>query len=132
MITKANFEYKEASGSLLFTFGIALLIVFLVLAAQFESFIHPFVILLSVPMAIAGAMLALYLSGSTLNIYSQIGIVMLIGIASKNGVLNVEFINQLRDAGREFEEAILEAASIRLRPVMMTTISTVMGSQYPL
>jgi len=123
-----SLEYKEASGSLLFTFGIALLIVFLVLAAQFESFIHPFVILLSVPMAIAGAMLALYLSGSTLNIYSQIGIVMLIGIASKNGVLIVEFINQLRDAGREFEEAILEAASIRLRPVMMTTISTVMGS----
>lgn len=123
-----SLEYKEASGSLLFTFGIALLIVFLVLAAQFESFIHPFVILLSVPMAIAGALLALYLSGSTLNIYSQIGIVMLIGIASKNGVLIVEFINQLRDAGREFEEAILEAASIRLRPVMMTTISTVMGS----
>ncbi len=123
-----SLEYKEASGSLLFTLGIALLIVFLVLAAQFESFIHPFVILLSVPMAIAGAMLALYVTGSTLNIYSQIGIIMLIGIASKNGILIVEFINQLRDAGREFNDAILEAASIRLRPVLMTTISTVMGS----
>ncbi len=123
-----SLEYKEASGSLAFTFAIALLIVFLVLAAQFESFVHPFVILLSVPMAIAGALLGLHLTGLTLNIYSQIGIVMLIGIASKNGVLIVEFINQLRDAGRDFEEAILEAAGIRLRPVLMTTISTVMGS----
>jgi multidrug efflux pump len=123
-----SLEYKEASGSLIFTFGIALLIVFLVLAAQFESFIHPFVILLAVPMAIAGALLGLYLTGDTLNIYSQIGFVMLIGIASKNGVLIVEFINQLRDAGRDFETAILEAASIRLRPVLMTTLATVMGS----
>ena len=123
-----SLEYKEASGSLAFTFGIALLIVFLVLAAQFESFIHPFVILLSVPMAIAGALLGLHLTDSTLNIYSQIGLVMLIGIAAKNGVLIVEFINQLRDAGREFEEAIVEAAAIRLRPVIMTTISTVIGS----
>ncbi|MCB1685832.1 MAG: efflux RND transporter permease subunit [Pseudomonadales bacterium] len=123
-----SLEYKEASGSLLFTFTIALLIVFLVLAAQFESFIHPFVILLSVPMAVAGALFGLYATGSTLNIYSQIGMVMLIGIAAKNGVLIVEFINQLRDAGRDFQEAILEAAGIRLRPVLMTTISTVIGS----
>ena len=79
-------------------------------------------------MALAGALLGLYLSGSTLNIYSQIGIIMLIGIAAKNGVLIVEFINQLRDAGRDFDEAIMEAAGIRLRPVIMTTISTVMGS----
>ncbi len=123
-----SLEYKEASGSLLFTFGIALLIVFLVLAAQFESFVHPFVILLAVPMAIAGALFGLHVAGATLNIYSQIGFVMLIGIASKNGVLIVEFINQLRDAGRDFEDAILEAASIRLRPVLMTTLATVMGS----
>jgi multidrug efflux pump len=123
-----SLEYKEASGSLAFTFGIALLIVFLVLAAQFESFIHPFVILLSVPMALAGALLGLYVTGSTLNIYSQIGVIMLIGIAAKNGVLIVEFINQLRDAGRDFEAAILEAAGIRLRPVIMTTIATLMGS----
>ncbi|MGE3464716.1 MAG: efflux RND transporter permease subunit, partial [Pseudomonadales bacterium] len=123
-----SLEYKEASGSLAFTFAIAMLIVFLVLAAQFESFIHPFVILLTVPMALAGALLGLHLTGSTLNIYSQIGIVMLIGIAAKNGVLIVEFINQLRDAGRDFESAITEAAAIRLRPVLMTTIATVVGS----
>lgn len=123
-----SLEYKEASGSLAFTFGIALLIVFLVLAAQFESFIHPFVILLTVPMALAGALLGLYVTGSTLNIYSQIGLILLIGIAAKNGVLIVEFINQLRDAGRDFEEAIIEATGIRLRPVIMTAIATVMGS----
>ncbi len=123
-----SLEFKEASGSLLFTFAIALMIVFLVLAAQFESFVHPLVILLTVPMAIAGALFGLMLTGGTLNIYSQIGIVMLIGIAAKNGVLIVEFINQLRDAGRSFDEAIVEAAGIRLRPVIMTTISTVMGS----
>ena len=88
-----------------------MLIVFLVLAAQFESFIHPFVILLAVPMALAGALFGLYITGSTLNIYSQIGLILLIGIAAKNGVLIVEFINQLRDAGRDFEEAIMEAAA---------------------
>lgn len=123
-----SLEYKEASGSLLFTFGIALLIVYLVLAAQFESFIHPVVILVTVPLAVTGALLGLYLTDSTINIYSQIGIVMLIGIAAKNGVLIVEFINQLRDAGRSFEDAIVEASAIRLRPVVMTTISTVVGS----
>ena len=123
-----SLEYKEASSSVLFTFGLAMLIVFLVLAAQFESFVHPLVILLTVPLAIAGGLLGLYLTGSTLNIYSQIGAVILIGIAAKNGVLIVEFINQLRDGGRAFEEAIIEAAGIRLRPVIMTTISTLAGS----
>jgi multidrug efflux pump len=123
-----SLEYLEASNSLVFTFGMALLIVFLVLAAQFESFIQPFVILLTVPMAMAGALAGLYLNGSTLNIYSQIGLVMLIGIAAKNGVLIIEFINQLRDAGREFGTAVLEGAVIRLRPVMMTTISTTAGA----
>ena len=123
-----SLEYREATGSLLFTFGLALLIVFLVLAAQFESFVHPFVILVTVPLAMTGALLGLYLTGSSINIYSQIGIVMLIGIAAKNGVLIVEFINQRRDAGMPFEEAIIEASSVRLRPVIMTTISTVMGS----
>ncbi len=123
-----SLEYKEASGSLAFTFGLALLVVFLVLAAQFESFVHPFVILVTVPLAVTGALLGLYLTGSSVNIYSQIGIVMLIGIAAKNGVLIVEFINQMRDAGRSFEDAIVEASAIRLRPVVMTTISTVMGA----
>ena len=123
-----SLEYMEASGSLAFTFGLALLIVFLVLAAQFESFVHPVVILVTVPLAVAGALLGLYLTGMSVNIFSQIGIIMLIGIAAKNGVLIVEFINQMRDAGRSFEEAIIEASGIRFRPVVMTTISTVMGS----
>ena len=123
-----SLEYKESSGRAMFTFGLALLIVFLVLAAQFESFVHPFVILVTVPLAVAGALLGLYLTGLSINIFSQIGIIMLIGIAAKNGVLIVEFINQMRDAGRSFEEAIIEASGIRLRPVVMTTISTVMGS----
>ncbi len=123
-----SLEYKEASGGLAFTFGLALLVVFLVLAAQFESFVHPLVILVTVPLAVTGALLGLYLTDSTMNIYSQIGIVMLIGIAAKNGVLIVEFINQLRDAGRDFEEAVVEASGIRLRPVVMTTLATVMGS----
>ena len=123
-----SLEYREASGSVAFMFGLALLIVFLVLAAQFESFVHPLVILVTVPLAVTGALLGLYLTGATINIYSQIGIVMLVGIAAKNGVLIVEFINQQRDAGRSFEDAIIEASGIRLRPVVMTTISTVMGS----
>ncbi|MEM6708874.1 MAG: efflux RND transporter permease subunit [Pseudomonadota bacterium] len=123
-----SLEYKEASGSLAFTLGLALLIVFLVLAAQFESFIQPIVILLAVPLAIGGGLLGLYVTDSTLNIYSQIGMVMLIGIATKNGVLIVEFINQLRDSGRPVDEAIIDGAVIRLRPVLMTTISTVAGA----
>ncbi|MFU8817009.1 MAG: efflux RND transporter permease subunit [Pseudomonadales bacterium] len=123
-----SLEYKEASGSLMFTFGIAMLIVFLVLAAQFESFVHPFVIMLTVPLAVAGALFGLHLTGLSLNIYSQIGIIMLIGIAAKNGVLIVEFINQLRDQGEAFEDAILQATTIRLRPVVMTTLSTAMGT----
>lgn len=123
-----SLEFKEASGSMFFMFGIALLIVFLVLAAQFESFVHPVVILLSVPLAIAGGLFGLYVYGATLNIYSQIGLVMLIGIAAKNGVLIVEFINQMRDAGHEFRDAIIEASVMRLRPVVMTTFSTLMGS----
>lgn len=123
-----SLEYKDASGSLLFTFGIALFVVFLVLAAQFESFVHPFVIMVTVPLAVAGGLLGIWLAGKTLNIFSQIGIIMLVGIAAKNGVLIVEFINQMRDAGLEFTEAIVEAARVRFRPVVMTAFSTLMGS----
>ena len=123
-----SLEYKEASGAIYFTFGIALLVVFLVLAAQFESFVHPAVIMVTVPLAIAGGLLGLLLTGKTLNIYSQIGLVILIGIAAKNGILIVEFINQVRGKGVEFDPAILEGARIRFRPVVMTTLSTVMGS----
>lgn len=123
-----SLEYKESSGKIYFMFGLALLIVFLVMAAQFESFVHPLVIMMTVPLAIAGGLLGLSLAGKAINIYSQIGLVMLIGIATKNGILIVEFINQLRDTGREFTTAILEGARIRFRPVMMTALSTVMGS----
>jgi multidrug efflux pump len=123
-----SLEYKEASGALYFTFGIALFVVFLVLAAQFESFVHPLVIMVTVPLAVAGGLLGLWFSGKTLNIYSQIGIIMLVGIAAKNGVLIVEFINQLRDQGMAFKDAIVEASRIRLRPVIMTAFAAVMGS----
>ena len=103
----------------------ALLITYLVLAAQFESFIHPFVILLTVPLALVGALVGLELMGMSLNIYSQIGIVMLIGLAAKNGILIVEFANQLRDKGIAFEEALISASQQRLRPIVMTTFTTV-------
>ena len=99
----------------------------MVLSAQFESFIHPFIIMLTVPVAIAGALLGLYLIGSSLNVYSQIGMVILIGIAAKNGILIVEFANQLRDEGQDVASAIFDASTIRLRPVMMTMTSTVLG-----
>lgn len=121
-------ELKEAAGGLLFSFVLALLIVYLVLAAQFESFVHPFVIMAAVPLSTFGALLGLYLTGGTLNIYSNIGLIILIGISTKNGILIVEFINQMRDDGLSFMEAIYEAAEIRLRPVLMTALSTMMGS----
>ncbi|OUR81222.1 multidrug transporter AcrB [Colwellia psychrerythraea] len=116
---------KESGNSILFVFLLALLITYLVLAAQFESFIHPFVILLTVPLALVGALAGLELMGMSLNIYSQIGIVMLIGLAAKNGILIVEFANQLRDKGIAFEEALISAAQQRLRPIVMTTFTTV-------
>jgi multidrug efflux pump len=123
-----SLEYKESAGATYFTFGIALLVVFLVLAAQFESFVHPLIIMVTVPLALAGGLLGLSLTGKTLNIYSQIGVIMLIGISAKNGVLIVDFINQLRDQGVDFTRAILDGARIRFRPVVMTTVSTLMGS----
>lgn len=123
-----SLEYKETAGAMYFTFGIALLVVFLVLAAQFESFVHPFVIMVTVPLALAGGLFGLFIAGKTMNIYSQIGVVMLIGIAAKNGVLIVEFINQLRDQGMDFTQAVVDGARIRFRPVIMTTFATLMGS----
>ena len=121
-------EYRQASGQILFAFVFALVIVFLVLAAQFESFVNPFIIMLSVPLAVAGGLLGLYLAGSSLNIYSQIGLIILIALAAKNGILIVEFANQLRDEGRSIREAILEASDLRLRPVLMTSIATIIGA----
>jgi multidrug efflux pump len=104
------------------------LIVFLVLAAQFESWVHPLVIMFTVPLAMGGALVGLHWTGQTLNLYSQIGLVMLVGLAAKNGILIVEFANQLRDAGRDFDAALREAAAIRLRPILMTAITTAAGA----
>lgn len=121
-------EFQKAGGAVLFTFAMALLIVYLVLAAQFESFIHPFVIMLTVPLAVLGALIGLWVSGGTLNLFSQIGIVMLVGLAAKNGILIVDFANQLRDEGLTVRKAIVEAAAVRLRPILMTSIATIMGA----
>ena len=121
-------DYKSSSQSIVFVFVLGLIVVFLVLAAQFESYVHPLVIMLTVPLAIAGGLLGLYFTGSTLNLYSQIGLVMLIGLAAKNGILIVEFINQMRAAGMSFFRAILYASEIRLRPIVMTGITTAAGA----
>ena len=121
-------DFMSAGTSVIFVFVLGLVVVFLVLAAQFENWVHPLVIMFGVPLAVGGGLLGLWLTGSTLNIYSQIGLVMLIGLAAKNGILIVEFINQLRDEGRSFEEAIVEGATIRLRPIIMTGITTVAGA----
>ena len=118
---------NETGSGLLITFGFAILIVFLVLAAQFESFVSAIIVMSTVPLGLACAVFALILSGGSLNVYSQIGLVLLVGIMAKNGILIVEFANQLRDAGKGVREAILEGAVIRLRPVMMTMVSTVLG-----
>ena len=121
-------EYIESGGLIYFSFLLALLICFLVLAAQFESFIHPFIILLTVPLALAGGMLGLNVSGGTLNVFSLTGCIMLIGLAAKNGILIVEFSNQLRDRGLPVVQAVLEGATTRLRPVLMTSMCTIGGS----
>jgi len=120
--------FKSASGGVLLSFSFALLIIFLVLAAQFESFVSPLVIILSVPLAVAGAIYSLTVMGLSLNVYSQIGIILLIGLMAKNGILIVEFANQLRSAGRSVREAVLEASTLRLRPIVMTVISTILGA----
>ncbi len=121
-------EFKRAGGSLYVTFGLALAVVFLVLAASFESFKHPLIIMATVPLAVTGALTGLWLFGGTINIYSQIGAILLIGLAAKNGVLIVEFTNQLRDRGEEFYSAISRAAAVRLRPVLMTSTCTTFGA----
>lgn len=121
-------KMKENSGSIGLIFALAMLIAFLVLAAQFESFVHPLTIMLTVPVAVAGALIGLQFMGMNQSIYSQIGLIMLIGLAAKNGILIVEFINQLRDEGMEFREAILTASEQRLRPIVMTALATVMGA----
>ena len=121
-------EFLESGGSLYTTFGLALVIVFLVLAAQFESFTHPTIILVTVPLALTGALCGLWLVGGSINVFSQIGAVLLIGLAAKNGVLLVEFTNQLRDRGEDFHSALIGGACIRLRPILMTSASTTFGA----
>jgi multidrug efflux pump len=121
-------SFVETGGSIVLVFGLTILIVFLVLAAQFESFVHPGVIIMTVPLAVAGGILGLFVFGKTLNLYSQIGIVMLVGLAAKNGILIVEFANQLRDEGKTIAEAIRLAAARRLRAILMTSIATAAGA----
>ena len=123
-----SLDFKSGSSSLLFVFILGFMVVFLVLAAQFESFIHPFVIILTVPFAVVGALFGLYVTGNTLNVYTQVGLIMLVGLAAKNGILIVEFANQLRDEGVEFMRAIEKAAQTRLRPIIMTSITTMAGA----
>ncbi len=121
-------NYQEASGSIYWVMGLALLIVYLVLAAQFESFLNPLVILLAVPMAFTGGLLALWLASDSFNIFAQVGLVLLIGLVAKNGILLVDFANQIRDTGRDVREAALEAGAVRLRPILMTSVATIFGA----
>jgi multidrug efflux pump len=127
-LTGPSRDFAESSSNILFAFLLALLLIYLVLAAQFESFIDPFVIMITVPLALAGALLALWYFNQTLNIFSQIGIIMLIGLVTKNGILIVEFANQLIAQGFSKAEAIQQAAESRFRPILMTTLATVLGA----
>lgn len=120
-------DFEESSGGLYFAFLLALALIYLALSAQFESFLDPLVIMFTVPLALAGALLALYLSNHTMNIFSQIGIIVLIGIVTKNGILIVEFANQRMQAGLSVREAVIEASTLRMRPILMTSLATVLG-----
>ncbi len=111
-----SLDYRSNQSAIFFVFAMAMLVVYLVLAAQFESFVHPLIVMLTVPLGISGALFGLYISGETLNIFSQLAMIMLIGLSAKNGILIVEFINQLRDQGMAFNEAVVEASALRLRP----------------
>jgi len=123
-----SLDFKNSGSSIVFVFATGLVIVFLVLAAQFESYRHPIIIILTVPATIAGGLLGLWLTGNSLNIYTQIGLIMLIGLAAKNGILIVEFANQLRDEGMDFDAAIKESAMTRFRPIVMTGLTTAAGA----
>ncbi|HET9066878.1 MAG TPA: efflux RND transporter permease subunit [Gemmatimonadales bacterium] len=121
-------ELEESGGELVFAFGLAILVVFMVLAVQFESLLHPLTVLVAVPLAVIGAIFTLKLMGATINLYSQIGLILLVGLVTKNSILLVEYANQQRERGRERLEAILEAGRIRFRPILMTTVATIMGA----
>src|SRR5690606_2955402 len=121
-------EFRDSSGSIYLVFAMALAFIYLVMAAQFESWRNPFIIMLSVPLSMTGALLALWASGGTLSIYSQIGLITLVGLITKHGILIVEFANQLRDEGRELVDAVTAASVLRLRPLPMTTGAMVLGT----
>jgi multidrug efflux pump len=121
-------ELEESGSSLYFAFVLALVVVFMVLASQFESLVHPFTVLLAVPLAVTGALFTLLIAGSTINVYSQIGMILLIGLVTKNSILLVEYINQLRERGLDTVASALEAGRIRLRPILMTSVATIMGA----
>jgi multidrug efflux pump len=121
-------DLKESGSALVFAFGVALIVVYMVLASQFESLLHPFTVLLAVPLAVTGALVALKLMGSTLNLYSQIGMILLIGLVTKNSILLVEYTNQLKARGMDTVAAVIEAGRIRLRPILMTSVATIMGA----
>lgn len=127
-LTGPSRDFEESSSNILFAFMLALVLIYLVLSAQFESFIDPFIIMLTVPLALAGAVLSLWYFNQTLNIFSEIGIIMLIGLVTKNGILIVEFANQLKEKGMSVTEAIQAAAEARLRPILMTSIATALGA----
>jgi multidrug efflux pump len=127
-LTGASRDFAESSSNILFAFLLALILIYLILAAQFESFVDPLIIMITVPLALAGALFSLWYFNQTMNIFSQIGLIMLIGLVTKNGILIVEFANQLRDKGLPKSQAILQAAEARLRPILMTTMATVLGA----
>ena len=127
-LTGASRDFAESSSNILFAFLLALVLIYLLLAAQFESFIEPLIIMLTVPMALSGALFSLWYFNQTLNIFSQIGMIMLIGLVTKNGILIIEFSNQLREKGLSVKEALIEASSARLRPILMTSLATMFGA----
>jgi HAE1 family hydrophobic/amphiphilic exporter-1/multidrug efflux pump len=127
-LTGPSRDFKESSSNIAFAFGMALILIYLVLAAQFESFVDPFIIMFTVPLAIAGALLSLFLFDQTLNIFSEIGMIMLIGLVTKNGILIVEFANKKREQGADKITAVLEASQQRLRPILMTSLATSLGA----
>jgi multidrug efflux pump len=127
-LSGASRDFAESSSNTMFAFVLALVLIFLILAAQFESFVDPLIIMFTVPLAIAGAVLSLWMFNQTLNIFSQIGIIMLIGLVTKNGILIVEFANHKRQEGEDKLAAVIDAAAMRLRPILMTSLATALGA----
>jgi multidrug efflux pump len=127
-LTGASRDFAESSSNILFAFVLALVLIYLLLAAQFESFVEPLIIMLTVPMALSGAVFSLWYFNQTLNIFSQIGMIMLIGLVTKNGILIIEFTNQLRERGLVLKEALIEASTARMRPILMTSLATMLGA----